>query len=281
MLAILGSADPEMQAIEELLAMYEYRFEYARVNGRRVHPGNAYNADPVILNKLETVVLVECQPQNVTFKGKDCEIITIDHHRPSDPGYNQTPDKFWEASSIGQICKLLDIPQMNELKLIAAADHCLAAAYAGKCPGIDPDKLMEWRIKSRAAFQNRSAEEVLADVHAAIAQIEIAPIIYLAPCTGGIDDHEHHIYCGCPDGLGFHPVTDMRGKMVKELPEAAAWIGRAILAGPIPCPDNRQKIVLQSADPPTIKAWLAGGGPDNIIDRYGDPERGFAGGYLK
>ena len=28
--------------------------------------------------------------------------------------------------------------------LAAAADHCLAAAYRGECPGVDPDALMRW-----------------------------------------------------------------------------------------------------------------------------------------
>lgn len=35
--------------------------------------------------------------------------------------------------------------------LIAAADHCLAAAYRGECPGVDPDALMRWRAESRSS----------------------------------------------------------------------------------------------------------------------------------
>jgi hypothetical protein len=34
--------------------------------------------------------------------------------------------------------------------LAAAADHCLAAAYRGECPGVDPKALMRWRIAARA-----------------------------------------------------------------------------------------------------------------------------------
>src|SRR5690606_4181877 len=30
----------------------------------------------------------------------------------------------------------------------AAADHCLAAAYRGECPGIDPNALMRWRVET-------------------------------------------------------------------------------------------------------------------------------------
>lgn len=33
--------------------------------------------------------------------------------------------------------------------LAAAADHCLAAAYRGECPGVDPDALMRWRVEAQ------------------------------------------------------------------------------------------------------------------------------------
>src|SRR5690606_35947049 len=115
------------------------------------------------------------------------EIIRIDHHRPGDPGYGRSPEEFLPASSIGQVWASLlrlrndgwdsplysgtgsvywndrrwygdtpygqvDVPEA--LLLVAAADHCLAAAYRGECPGVDPDKLMQWRVETRAEFQN-------------------------------------------------------------------------------------------------------------------------------
>jgi len=40
----------------------------------------------------------------------------------------------------------------------AAADHCLAAAYRGECPGVDPDDLMRWRVATRARHQGRAQE---------------------------------------------------------------------------------------------------------------------------
>lgn len=51
--------------------------------------------------------------------------------------------------------------------MIAAADHCLAAAYRGECPGVDPDHLMAWRVKTRAAFQGRTVAELEADIECA------------------------------------------------------------------------------------------------------------------
>jgi len=44
----------------------------------------------------------------------------------------------------------------SDLVLTAAADHCLAAAYRGECPGVDPRALMQWRATSRAEFQRGS-----------------------------------------------------------------------------------------------------------------------------
>lgn len=40
----------------------------------------------------------------------------------------------------------------DEFAMIAAADHCLAAAYAGKCPGVDREKFAEFRNHQRAKF---------------------------------------------------------------------------------------------------------------------------------
>src|SRR5690606_19221697 len=70
-----------------------------------------------------------------------------------------------------------------EAFLAAAADHCLAAAYRGECPGIAPDQLMRWRVKTRAAFQGRSVEELLADVERARAALQEAPSIDLGAGT--------------------------------------------------------------------------------------------------
>src|SRR5690606_24913959 len=65
----------------------------------------------------------------------------------------------------------------SPLILAAAADHCLAAAYAGECPGVDPDALMVWRAETRAAFQGRSPDDILADVERARQALREAPRI--------------------------------------------------------------------------------------------------------
>lgn len=132
---LLGARDPEMDEIEKILQEGSHPYRYAVANGVRVHPGNAYKADPIALEEGTTLVLVECEPRD--FKGHQALIRFIDHHNPGDPGYNLAPEFFWEASSIGQLYQLLGkgIPTREHL-LLAATDHCMVHARNGKCPGI-------------------------------------------------------------------------------------------------------------------------------------------------
>src|SRR5690606_4175915 len=121
------------------------------VTGQRVYPGNAYRCPVPEVPEGSTVYAVECVGE--LPEGW----IRIDHHRPGDPGYGKPPEEFLPASSIGQVLIELDrlgvadrIPSKDILEAIraAAADHCLAAAYRGECPGVDPDALMRWRVEN-------------------------------------------------------------------------------------------------------------------------------------
>lgn len=57
-------------------------------------------------------------------------------------GWAYHPDRGWR---LGQGDTALYAPA--DVILVAAADHCLAAAYRGECPGVDPDTLMQWRLE--------------------------------------------------------------------------------------------------------------------------------------
>lgn len=239
----------------------------------------------------------------------DCAavVICIDHHSPGDPGYGQAPTQFLHASSIGQViaelarlgvlpleqhrrcdygCEAGDIrygqpggwevvtqghdgPEgqyywcasvPHDLVLTAAADHCLGAAYQGECPGVEPDGLMRWRAASRAAYQRRSVEAVLADVEATTAALRDAQPIGLSEDTIS--------------------VADMRREPpYPELPEAAARAGRGYISGPLIGPDGRRKYTC-SGSPEQVRAFMSIWAPDHgIVGIYGDPARGFAGGY--
>ncbi len=158
-LFVLGAKGPEMDRIEELLKEYGYAYGYmftTSLSGpsdyARVHAGNAYAGtyhntyrgyDKSEDFDSHTRVFIECG----YAKEYKLPFGRIDHHRVGDPGYDKGPDEFWEASSIGQLYKLLswENPPEEDL-LLAAMDHCLNAAMQGKCPGIDVDKLLEKKI---------------------------------------------------------------------------------------------------------------------------------------
>src|SRR5690606_10629563 len=136
----------------------------------------------------------------------------------------------------------------------AAADHCLGAAYRGECPGVDPDELMRWRAESRAKFQGRSVEEVLADVERAQAALRAAPSMYLEPPYdidrfGQPSDWSGYPAVGSEGGV---EVRDMRQPVdqrpTRELPQAAARPGIGYVSGPLAGPDGKQK---------TTRSWTA------------------------
>ena len=289
---LLGAPDPEMQAIEELLkGAGETIAHMSAGGGRRVHPGNAYDIT-AYCGRRDHLYLVECGGEVV---GEN--FTRIDHHRPGDTGYGMPPRRFMEASSIGQtiaeLARLGKVPKGWEMSpyhlslengqfatlpsgpvsvetpfgprivpqnivYVAAADHCLAAAYRSECPGVDPDGLLGWRVTTRSRHQGRPADEIMDDVARTREALETAPRLIM----GGV------------------AVADMRrGKPWPELVEAGTFAGIPYLAGPLGSPDGRKKYTL-SGSAPAVEAFLQGEGPAaDLADRYGDPARGFAGGY--
>lgn len=314
--AILGAPDPEMHDIETLLCAAGIRCLYAQRREikpgsvfQRVHPGNAYranrfeSADGRAIDPRGAFLLIECDGEVLRHHLRFASSITkIDHHRPDDPGYGVPPNDYMRGSSLGQVVSYLAangllpinkfrrvyrpsgaphpkksrpgdilygrgvfvrlpnqpntegpnevwaaVPQ--SILLTAAADHCLHAAYRGECHYVTPETLLRLRLRQRAKHQRRPVRDVAADVGAARAWLRNQPEL--------IPHAENPI---------------------PELPEAAACEGRAFTAA-IPAPNGVTKIVLQGADPDTIRNWLA---EQSARGReiYGDPERGFAGAYL-
>jgi hypothetical protein len=238
----------------------------------------------------------------------DCAamVIPIDHHRPGDPGFGRPPAEFVEASSIGQVVRALALnwwvdagvysevnnrgfsetwhaPLSPEHILVAAADHCLGAAYRGECPGVDPNELMRWRAESRSAFQGCSVEELLRRISAAKAELEAAEQVVLLGLGDMPHTADHDWSKSVCDGCNKDPISvcDMRRETpVPELPEAAMRHGYSYVSGPLRCPDGRKKITC-SGTPEVIRAFLETWAQrEGLVDCYGDPERGFAGGYL-
>lgn len=262
-LFVLGAVDPEMIAIAELLARHGVPQLHARANGKRVHPANAYDAPPPaaaleVLARGGNVYLVECVGNAPAGAQR------IDHHFAGDPGHGQPPARFWPASSLGQTVAVLDrllpgpVEVTQDMKWVAAADHCLGAAYAGLCPGIDPDALLQWHVASRAAFEHRSLAAVLCDVVSTQRALHAAPRVTLAP---GI------------------VTADMREQASPELLIAAAHARQCCLST-VRTRDGRTKIGCLVGSPQQIRAFMQQWAPtQQLTGIYGDPARGFAGAY--
>lgn len=261
---VLGASDPEMRAIEKLLTSMHAPFVYATVAGKRVYPANAYQATAPaevaeVLGRGGKAWLVECV--GTTPPGA----VRIDHHHAGDPGYGRPPAEFWEASSLGQtvaaLTRALDcnVAITPEMRLVAAADHCLGAAYAGDCPGVDPDALMHWHVAARAAFERRTESAILADVEAARRTLREAPRLELAP---GI------------------LAADLREIQVAELLMAAAREGQCCVSA-VKTRDGRTKIGCLVGSALQVETFMQSWAPaQHLVDVYGDAVRGFAGAYL-
>jgi hypothetical protein len=215
-------------------------------------------------------------PIGPLMSGNPAGTLAVAHHQGNmaDPLISfvttSEPDSDFPDSHLTRI-----IP--SDLLLVAAADHCLAAAYAGLCPGVDVEVFGDWRIATRAVHQFRGRDEVLADVLLAQERIRRAPSVSLDGVSVAAKLREGYP----PSCASALLVADLRGEEIPELPEAACRLGVAYLATPKPGPDGRRKVVLQCATAEQLAAWPAWAAENGIIDCYGgDPARGFAGGYL-
>lgn len=266
---VLGAADPEMEEIERsvIAAGSEVRYAMRRemrtrwdptvgpsstdpefISQVRVRSENAYTADSLSapIPKGAEVYFVECH-----VMGLVCDVL-IDHHRPGDPGYEKEPELYLESSSLGQTLKHLGVEPTDLQRIIAAADHCPTQAYQGMCPGVSPEALRQWRTASRAARRGVTPEEMEKAILLAKTRLETASRI-------------------CVDGTELPWVRDRGG----EIPEASARFNIPFTYAET-TQSGRVKMGIMGASPQIIRTWMRECGLSNV---YGDPVRGFAGGY--
>lgn len=247
---VLGASDPEMDCIQGILKEKAIPYIHAKVRGKRVLPVNAYKATDEGIHpaKDEITVNVECAVPGYKFD------ITCDHHNPGDPGFDKTPEQFWEGSSLGQVCNLLNIEPTKEMLLVAAGDHCPFYAYSGRCPGVDPGELMDHRLAIKSKHQNRPVYEIVSDVVKAIGLIQ--------------------------EKLNNGEVIPHFEETVNELPEASLRVGKAVSYTLIDHKTGRAKVGILNGVPPVIDKWMKEIAPKmGLIDIYGNANRGYAGGY--
>jgi len=192
----------------------------------------------------------------------------------------------------------------------AACDHCLGAAWQGQCPGVSRDDVRAYRARMAASrpidpvptaeYHRRFAAtlQVIEDVaresreafQAVLCSASGSEAFALAPsfvATSGVryvDLSPWHEGTGLQE-CDYDPsrVIDTRAcGHLDELPDVASYLGVAYLAGPTPRPGERTKVVLGgAATPQMVRDYLEVWAPaQGLVDCYGDPERGFAGGYI-
>lgn len=257
---VLGAADPEMARIEKVLHDIGAGFTYADIGGVRCHPGNAYKADSVFTHNM--IVWVECGTAEMV-----CPHVRIDHHNEGDNGFSMGPENFWEGSSLGQLYRLLlangaspavlDSLFGEDKYLVAASDHCPAAAYKGLCPGVDKWDLAAYRARRNAEYIGISTEEYISVLHDSIAIAEKLPVKEL----GG-------------------EVYSVANEPIDYLNEVSLRLGIAVeYVMPGSQRDPRTKVGLLGGSPSLTAAWMEHK-KDSLVGIYGSPARGYAGGYL-
>lgn len=291
---VLGARDPECAEIANVLeannvpygiAMVERGKFYnhgtnshfgslsSRKGPERVQTFNAYQASSirtVIPLKGDntpdrvSVVLVECGmdvSSSHILRGYD--FIRVDHHHPGDPGYELGPENYFEGSSIGQVCNLLGIEPSTRQRIIAAADHCLAAAYGGMCKGVDPEELLRTRVEIKCFHRNTTETKIVSDIHNAAEAIKQSKRITLF----GEE---------LADFMDFNVMSS-----IPELTEASALLGIGILKGAYIRDIDHYKYGIFSRNADVIQGWMSrtATGSLNLKNIYGSPSRGYAGGY--
>ncbi|KWT98437.1 hypothetical protein WDL1P1_00818 (plasmid) [Variovorax sp. WDL1] len=246
---VLGAPDHEMQEIARICEERGLAFGFATVGGNIVHSHEAYQANGVtaLIPVGAHQVFVECAVMGL----RPDDI--IDHHHQGDPGYGMPPEQYFEGSSLGQFLRFIGVNPTQQQLVIAAADHCLTSAYQGRCPGVTPEELAAWRIASRCRARGLTEVELHRQIDHASKLLEAAPRISLA---------------GEQVAFIEEPPT--------EVSEASARLGMPYIY--VRRQDAKQlKAGIRSAPAHLVQAWMDNCG---LARLYGDPQRGFAGGYL-
>jgi hypothetical protein len=259
---VLGARDPEMREIADVLKSQGLLGVHAAVDEQPVLARTAYEANgvvglsrrgrpyPVALPRNVPLVFVECELQHRSAQ------LRVDHHNPGDPGYAMPPARYLEGSSLGQLLRLLDREPDATQRLLAAADHCLTAAYQGECPDVDPNELLFLRASWRARMSGRSFSDVVEGILGAAALVErhrdptVGESVFADPTAVPADLAEGAAYAGCPIRYReLHPTGEL-------------------------------KEMLKGGTPEHIERFMAEHRASGR-EVYGNPHRGYAGAYLR
>ena len=278
--AVVGADDPEMKEIVEILATNGVETIFAERGGRRVHPGNAYDADAPEVPTGAKIIAIECGWPGMA------DVTVIDHHRPGDPGYGMGASEYWEASSIGQVYGLMGIPSNPEAKAVAAVDHCAADAMHGRCPGVDAETARATRRRQiNAAFPNltaRDREALLEPIMTALGFAGLATV-EIGGSHAILDFASQSVAPFEPTGIptlaaGYsYEYLMLQQIWMENLSrqfDGMIFLHRDVEGGPEKCVFNGKQ--------ETARAFMNEWAPSRgLVQIYGNPERGYAGGYIE
>ncbi len=227
---------------------------------QRVNPRDAYTTTYPIEDMGLSPIVIECLPTSVSA------LLSIDHHRPGDYGYDLGPEDYLQAASIGQLSTLLSIELTQEDKVLAAMDHCFSAALKGACPEVTVEEVLNRKINAIAESFEISPEKVMMHTFKQIGRIRDARTVQFFDCE--IADIRE-IELG--NGYTFDSLT---------LGVAQAVIGTPILYSTADS-DGAEKIILLSDKPTAIEYFTQTFVPENELHHcYSVPDRGYAGAYF-
>jgi hypothetical protein len=274
---VLGAEDAEMICIERALRTLGLPFVYAAENGVRVTQDNAYSANGFIaapgidyFNPVAATgqkVSIECTVTVDPVYTPDTE---VDHHYPGDVGYGGVAADFFESSSVGQVYnQLVDpgegftVPQVDaafgsDIEFIAAADHCLAAAYQEDCPDITFAGMLDYRARVEAIAAKKDVKVIKERF------MDDAAIIRSLPET-------------TVGALTYRIATD---RPVVYHTEAAAMVNTVVEFETKEPKDRTRVSLVGITNPTTISPWITAK-LDTLHSIVSEQYRGYAYGYKK
>jgi hypothetical protein len=259
---LLGAQDPEMREIERVITAAGRHYAHATHKGGRCSPSNAYVASGAAMVSRDKVVRPFVVLPKAPLVMVECSLLQhqpvarVDHHNPGDPGYDKRPEEYLAGSSIGQVLRLLDMEATPTQRLLAAADHCLTAAYQGQCLDIDRGEL----LFLRASWQAKMSGRTLGDV------------------VEGIINSARQVESRYDSELGESVFLDPT-EVTLDLPEGAAYAGKPVRYRAL-LPHGEIKEMLKGAAPVDIERFMENHAAAGRVV-YGNPFRGYAGAYLR
>lgn len=274
-LIIFGAPDIEEQRARKVVGLHGLVIATATVGGEKCNPMTAYKADGYIVDSGEVsdeieCIIFECAPS----ASSGLKVVArCDHHNPGDTGFGLPPDQYFEASSLGQLLNFLGIKAIQEDRVIAAADHCLASAYAGLCPGVTAEEVLAMRLPELMKREGVSSEkDAMKGIEETLHILKTPPATVTLGGTVVADIRE----------LGPVPFTIEAGVMTgtcylakgdKRFPDKVSLSGTKEVVA-----DFLGEALIVDGRPTYPNGWASQNG---LHQPYGDANRGFAGAYDK